>query len=112
MMERVTDISALTLLLEAKFADPAFARWRPYLRDLRVYRPHQLSDELERFMHERDVTGRAAWSRLFDETIAGMRVQVGGERPDRQRRAEQAVRSDRACARPPAAPSAPRSPSA
>ncbi len=91
MMERVTAISALTLffrlelnriedgVLEAKFADPAFARWRPYLRDLRVYRPHQLSDELERFIHEREVTGRAAWSRLFDETVAGMRVPIGGE---------------------------------
>jgi oligoendopeptidase F len=91
MMERVTDISALTLFfrlelnriddaaLEAKYADPAFAHWRPYLRDLRVYRPHQLSDELERFVHEREVTGRAAWSRLFDETVAGMRVGVGEE---------------------------------
>jgi oligoendopeptidase F len=92
MMERVTDISSITLffrlelnriddaVLEPKFADPAFARWRPYLRDLRVYRPHQLSDELERFVHEREVTGRAAWSRLFDETVAGMRVPIGEER--------------------------------
>jgi oligoendopeptidase F len=91
MMERVTAISAKTLFfrlelnriddatLEAKYADPAFAAWRPYLRDLRVYRPHQLSDELERFVHEREVTGRAAWSRLFDETVAGMRVPVDGE---------------------------------
>ena len=91
MMERVTDISSLTLffrlelnkidddVLEAKYADAAFARWRPYLRDLRVYRPHQLSDELERFIHEREVAGRAAWSRLFDETIAGMRVNLRGD---------------------------------
>jgi oligoendopeptidase F len=91
MMERVTAISAKTLffrlelnriddaVLEEKLADPAFAKWRPYLRDLRVYRPHQLSDELERFVHEREVTGRAAWSRLFDETIAGIHVRVGDE---------------------------------
>jgi oligoendopeptidase F len=91
MMERVTAISARTLffrlelnriddtVLEEKLAEPAFAKWRPYLRDLRVYRPHQLSDELERFVHEREVTGRAAWSRLFDETIAGMQVPVGDE---------------------------------
>ena len=91
MMERVTDISSLTLffrlelnkidddVLEAKYADPAFAHWRPYLRDLRVYRSHQLSDELERFIHEREVAGRAAWSRLFDETIAGMRVNLRGD---------------------------------
>jgi oligoendopeptidase F len=91
MMERVTAISAHTLffrlelnkvdekLLQQKLADPGFARWRPYLRDLRVWRNHQLSDELERFVHEREVTGRSAWSRLFDETLAGMRVPVRGE---------------------------------
>jgi oligoendopeptidase F len=91
MMERCTEISAHILffrlelnrledaVLEAKFADPAFAHWRPYLRDLRVWRPHQLSDELERFVHERDVAGRAAWSRLFDETIAGLKLPIGEE---------------------------------
>jgi oligoendopeptidase F len=91
MMERCTDISAHILffrlelnklddaVLEQKFADAALARWRPFLRDLRVWRRHQLSDELERFVHERDVTGRAAWSRLFDETVAGMKVRVGEE---------------------------------
>ncbi len=89
--ERVTAISSQMIFftlelnrledaaLEAKLADPALARWRPWLRDLRVFRPHQLSDELEKLLHEKEVTGRAAWSRLFDETIAGMRIQVNGE---------------------------------
>ena len=89
--ERVTAISSHLLFftlelnrlddaaLEAKLADPALARWRPWLRDLRVFRPHQLSDELEKLLHEKEVTGHAAWSRLFDETIAGMRIPVGGE---------------------------------
>ncbi len=66
-------------VLEAKLADPALARWRPWLRDLRVFRPHQLSDELEKLLHEKEVTGHSAWSRLFDETMAGMRVPVGNE---------------------------------
>ncbi len=89
--ERVTAISSHLIFftlelnrlddaaLEAKLADPAAARWRPWLRDLRVFRPHQLSDELERLLHEKEVTGRSAWSRLFDETVAGMRVTVGDE---------------------------------
>ncbi|HTR16652.1 MAG TPA: M3 family oligoendopeptidase [Acetobacteraceae bacterium] len=89
--ERVTVVSAHILFfglelnrlddaaLEAKLADPALAHWRPYLRDLRVFRPHQLSDEAERLLHDKEVTGRSAWSRLFDETIAGMRVKVGEE---------------------------------
>ncbi|MBV9756031.1 MAG: M3 family oligoendopeptidase, partial [Alphaproteobacteria bacterium] len=64
--------------LEQKLIDPAAARWRPWLRDLRVFRPHQLSDELERLLHEKEVTGRAAWTRLFDETVAAMRVTLPG----------------------------------
>ena len=44
-----------------------------------MFRPHQLADELEKLLHEKEVTGRSAWSRLFDETVAGMRVPVGGE---------------------------------
>ncbi len=89
--ERVTSISSHMLFfalelnrldeaaLEQKLADPALARWRPWLRDLRVFRPHQLSDELEKLLHEKEVTGRSAWSRLFDETVAGMRIPLDGE---------------------------------
>ena len=44
-----------------------------------MFRPHELSDELEKLLHEKEVTGRAAWSRLFDETIAGMRIKLRGE---------------------------------
>ncbi|MBN9509247.1 MAG: M3 family oligoendopeptidase [Alphaproteobacteria bacterium] len=65
--------------LEAKLGSPELAPWRPWLRDLRVFRPHQLSDELEKLLHEKEVTGHTAWSRLFDETVAGMRVPLGGE---------------------------------
>ena len=92
VQERVTAISSHLVFftlelnrledrhLEARFAESAaLARWRPWLRDLRVFRPHQLSDELERLLHEKEVTGRAAWNRLFDETIAGMTVRVADE---------------------------------
>jgi oligoendopeptidase F len=89
--ERVTAISSETLFftlelnrmeekeLEPKFIAPALGRWRPWLRDLRVFRPHQLSDEAEKLFHEKDVTGRAAWNRLFDETIAAMRIPLRDE---------------------------------
>ena len=86
LQERVTAISSHLIFftlelnrledaeIERKLAgSPALARWRPWLRDLRVFRPHQLSDELEKLLHEKEVTGRSAWNRLFDETIAGMR---------------------------------------
>jgi oligoendopeptidase F len=66
-------------VLDAKLSDHSLARWRPWLRDLRVFRPHQLSDELEKLLHEKEVTGHSAWNRLFDETMAGMRINVGNE---------------------------------
>jgi oligoendopeptidase F len=89
--ERVTSISStlvfftleLNLLsqvgLEPMLGDPALARYAPWLRDLRVFLPHQLSSELEQLLLEKDVTGHAAWSRLFDETTAGMKLDVNGE---------------------------------
>lgn len=89
--ERVTGISSHLIFftlelnrldeaaIQSKLADPDLARWRPWLRDLRVFRPHQLADELEKLLHEKEVTGRSAWSRLFDETIAGMSVSIGSE---------------------------------
>jgi oligoendopeptidase F len=92
VQERVTAISShlvfftleLNRLEEAALergfaASAALARYRPWLRDLRVWLPHQLSDDMERLLHEKEVTGRSAWNRLFDETIANMKVTVSGE---------------------------------
>jgi oligoendopeptidase F len=91
MSERATTISTpllfftleLNLLSEdalaEKLRDPALARYAPWFRDLRVFLPHQLSDELEKLLHEKEVTGHAAWSRLFDETTTGLKVTVNGE---------------------------------
>jgi oligoendopeptidase F len=65
--------------MAAKTEAPALARYAPWLRDLRAFRPHQLSDELERLLHEKSVAGRAAWVRLFDETEAALRFRVNGK---------------------------------
>ena len=65
--------------LEAKLmANPALARYRPLFRRLRAMRPHQLSDELEQFLHDQSVVGSTAWVRLFDETVATMKFNVDG----------------------------------
>jgi len=65
--------------LEAKLTDPALAHYRPWLRDTRAFRPHQLSDEVEKLLHEKHVAGRAAWVRLFDQTIADLRFPFRGK---------------------------------
>ena len=65
--------------LEDKLKAPALARYAPWVRDVRAFRPFQLSDEVERLLLEKQVAGRAAWMRLFDETMAALRFPVRGE---------------------------------
>ncbi|WP_298434400.1 M3 family oligoendopeptidase [uncultured Jannaschia sp.] len=60
-------------------ANADLARYRPALDRLRAMKPHQLSDELERFLHDTSVVGASAWNKLFDETIAGLTFPVGDE---------------------------------
>lgn len=58
---------------------PELSRYRPYLSRVRAMKPHQLSDELERFLHDQSTVGASAWNKLFDETIAGLKFDVAGE---------------------------------
>ncbi|MGE3905414.1 MAG: M3 family oligoendopeptidase [Reyranellaceae bacterium] len=91
VQEKVTEITSLLLFfsleinriedaeMEKKLEDKALAHYRPWLRDCRAYRPHQLSDEVEKLLHEKYVAGRAAWTRLFDETMARLRFPLDGK---------------------------------
>lgn len=55
------------------------ARYKPVFDRMRAMRPYQLSDELEKFLHDQSVVGASAWNRLFDETIAGLEFNVNGQ---------------------------------
>ncbi len=55
------------------------ARYKPIFERMRAMKPHQLSDELEKFLHDQSTVGAAAWNRLFDETMAGLEFVVDGE---------------------------------
>jgi oligoendopeptidase F len=59
-------------------ADPALGHYRPWLEDVRRYRPHQLEDRVEQLFHEKSVTVYSAWNRHFDATIAKLRFKVAG----------------------------------
>ena len=54
------------------------ARYKPIFDRIRTMKPYQLSDEIEKFLHDMGVVGDA-WERLFDETIAGLQFDVNGE---------------------------------
>ena len=89
--EAVTEISAIALFftlelnkldeaqLAPKLAAPVMAHYRSWVEESRAMKPHQLSDEVETLLHEKYVSGRAAWNRLFDETMAGLRVPFRGQ---------------------------------
>jgi oligoendopeptidase F len=54
------------------------ARYKPVFDRIRAMKPYQLSDEMEKFLHDMGVVGDA-WERLFDETIAGLGFEVDGD---------------------------------
>ena len=86
---------------------------RHHLRNLRRYRPHQLTEPEERVMTELDVTGSSAFRRLFTEQISSIEVALPDleepaslevalsrlQHPDRELR-EQAARATTEALRP------------
>jgi oligoendopeptidase F len=59
-------------------AQPPAARWRPWLRRVRLSRPHELSHDLERLLLDR-APAVANWVRLYDETLGKLQVRAGRE---------------------------------
>ncbi|HXQ47732.1 MAG TPA: oligoendopeptidase F, partial [Caulobacteraceae bacterium] len=65
--------------IEAALAvDSAAARYRPWLRRVRLGRPHELDGELERMLLDR-APALANWTRLYDEALGRLRVRAGRE---------------------------------
>jgi oligoendopeptidase F len=73
-LNRIDDV-----LIEKALATPAFGYYRPWIEDVRKERPYQLEDKIEQLFHEKSFTGRSAWNRLFDETLAALRFKIGDE---------------------------------
>lgn len=74
-MNRISDAALAGLLA----ANQNLARYKPVLDRMRAMKPYQLSDELEKFLHDQSVVGASAWNRLFDEHTAGLSFDVDGK---------------------------------
>ena len=106
LQERVTDISTDTLfftlelnrlgegVLKRKLKHPKAARYAPWVRDCRVFRDHQLSDEAEKLLHEKSLTSHNAWIRLFGETMADIRFAVESPEKGKTKRVKEMTLSD------------------
>jgi len=84
MRERGTEISLHLLFFELELNraeeawigrmldDPALAPYRHFVRTVRAFREHQLSEPEERLLEEKANTGKRAFSRLFEEVTANI----------------------------------------
>src|SRR5262249_53722848 len=54
-------------------AAPQLARYRHYLEHKRAWRPHSLTEPEEKVLDTKGITGRAAFVRLFDETLSALK---------------------------------------
>ena len=66
-------------VIERAMQTPELGHYRPWIEDLRKDKPYQLEDRVEQLFHEKSQSGYAAWNRLFDQTISGLRFKVGGK---------------------------------
>jgi oligoendopeptidase F len=65
--------------IERAMQTPELAHYRPWIEDLRKDKPYQLEDRVEQLFHEKSQSGYAAWNRLFDQTISGLRFKIGAK---------------------------------
>ena len=66
-------------LLEKLFLENVeLSRYKPIFDKIRALKPYQLSDEIEKFLHDLGIVGDA-WEKLFDETIAGLKFKIDNE---------------------------------
>lgn len=91
MQEKLTNLSSKMLffsleinkipdeILNQALATEGFAHYKYWFEELRKSRPYQLDDKLEELFHEKYITGRGAWSRLFNDTMSSMSFEIDGE---------------------------------
>ncbi|WP_032113821.1 M3 family oligoendopeptidase [Candidatus Paracaedibacter symbiosus] len=60
------------ILLQAYGSNESLHHYKPWIESLRLFRPHQLDHNLEQLFHEKSLTSRNAWVRLYDETLASL----------------------------------------
>lgn len=63
----------------ARQESPVLAHYRHYLELQRLSKEHRLSEPEEKILSEKNVTGRGAWNRFFDETLGASRYTLDEE---------------------------------
>ncbi|MHB8691107.1 MAG: M3 family oligoendopeptidase [Solirubrobacteraceae bacterium] len=93
MQERATEAETRLLFFELEWAalddeqadallsdvDESLELYRHYLRSVRRYRPHLLTEPEEKILAEKSISSQAAWARLFGELVSATKVSLDGE---------------------------------
>lgn len=73
----INNLSDATLAKHSK-ASKVVAHYAPWLKTIRSFKPYQLPDALEEYIHQQSVTMQS-WQRLFDETTARLKFKFRGK---------------------------------
>lgn len=92
LQEQITDLSSPLIFytlelnnipeadLQKKYAEStALTAYKPWLNVLRLYKDHQLSDEMETLLNDKSVVGSSAWCRLYEESLAALKFPFKGK---------------------------------
>ena len=92
IQDKITDFSSKLVFFSIEFnalsdthlhnmlvESSELARYRSVFNRMRAMKPYQLTNELEKFLHQQSVVGAAAWNKLFDETITNLTFNINKE---------------------------------
>lgn len=71
-INKISDAKIKSLLQDQKLA-----KFSSFIRDVRLFKNHQLEENLEKLALEKSITGRSAFIRLFDETVNNLEFNLG-----------------------------------
>lgn len=83
IQERIADISKelvfFTLAINRLFETPKKSRYLNWITQVRLMKDYELSEELEAFLCDKDLTAQNAWIRLFEEVLSHLEFGFQGK---------------------------------
>lgn len=54
----------------------ALQKYEPWIKDVRVFKPYQCEKKIEKLLHEKNISSKANWTRLFEEEFSRLRFTI------------------------------------
>ncbi len=72
-------VIAINDLSDEVVFDQKIDKYKTFFENIRLYKPYELSEEVEQAMIKKSITSSNAWSNFFDETMAKLRFILDGK---------------------------------